>query len=969
MTSQRIVSPKKLIEVTIPLGVINAEAARAKRKSPAGYPTTVHCWFAQRPIAAARAILFAQLVNDPSWKYSEAELKKPQVRGAITKKRNELFKLMAELVPWANVMDARVLRRAEAEIRSSWRETCEANKNHPNAATIFSPERLPVFSDPFAGGGSIPLEAQRLGLNVNATDLNPVAVLINKVLVEIPPKFAGRPPVGPVPASEKQTKAQSTEDWSGAKGLGEDVRRYGHWMRDEGEKRIGYLYPKVNITKQMVKDRADLKAYEGDELTVVAYIWARTVRSPNPAFSNVDVPLVSSFVLSTKAGKESWVKPIVDKSGYRFTVHTGKPPAGASDGTKLSRGANFKCLMSPSPIVPEHVYAEANAGRMKARLMALVVEGARGRLYLSPTREMEETAASAKPTWSPTLEMPDNPRWFSPPLYGLKTYGDLFTPRQLVALTTFSDLVTEARAQVMKDAVTAGLAVDSDGLEKGGAGAVAYADSVATFLAFAVDRFADYGSTISTWRNKDSAMRSTLGKQAIPMSWDYAEGSPFGASSAGFSKCVDVVARVLEFLPAKGVATASQADAQTRSAADKQIISTDPPYYDNIGYADLSDFFYVWLRRTLRPIFPGLFATLAVPKAEELVATPYRHGGREKAEAFFLEGMTTALRRLAEQTEPTTPITIYYAFKQSETVDEGTGSTGWETFLEALLRAGLVLTGTWPVTTEGDNRQVGNDANALASSIVLVCRRRAEDAGVVARKDFLRELERTLPVAIEDMTADVSAAIAPVDLQQACIGPGMALFSKYNAVLEADGSPMTTHNALVHINKAIDDSFSHAEGELDPETRFCINWFDQFGFETGAFGVADVLARAKGTSVDGVKETGVLRAGKGEVRLFKVGELPKHWDPTGADRVSVWEACHQMCRALGESEGSAGALLAKMPRKQEAIRLLAYRLYTLCERKRWAEQAGAYNELIMSWPAIVDASHGVGHVGTQMDLV
>jgi putative DNA methylase len=970
MSTPSIIAPKKLIEVALPLDAINKACAREKSIRH-GHPSTLHLWWARRPLAAARAVLFAQLVNDPSWKYSDEDLKKNQIKGSITKKRNELFKLITELVQWENTTNEDVLERARKEIRASWKETCDANKGHPEAKTLFDPNKLPAFHDPFSGGGAIPLEAQRLGLEAHASDLNPVAVLINKAMIEIPPKFVGRRPVGPVLKQEKQTKAKAVEDWSGAKGLAEDVRRYGEWMRDEAEKRIGHFYPKVEITKAMAKDRPDLKPLVGQQLTAIAWLWARTVRSPNPAYSDVEIPLVASFELASKPGKEAWVEPVVEKKGYRFEVRVGMPPKGAEEGTKLGRGANFRCVMSASPVTPEHVKTEASAGRMSDRLMAVVAEGDRSRVYLSPSAEMETVARSAVPTWKPTLAMPKNPRWFSPPDYGLPTYGDLFSTRQLVTLTTLADLVQEVVGRVRTDAVASGMPDDDIGLDSGGAGARTYAEGVAVFLAFVVDKCAEALSTICTWSSapKNELVVSTFRRQAVPMTWDWAEANPFAQSSGSFEKILNAVARVCDSLPGSAGGVATQADAQTQGH-DNAVISTDPPYYDNIGYADLSDFFYVWLRRSLRGVFPNLLATLAVPKQEELVATPYRHGGREAADRFFLDGMTSAMSRLATRSQKSLPVTVYYAFKQSDTKDEeGTASTGWETFLQAMFDAGFGLTGTWPMRTERDSRSVGIGTNALASSIILVCRPRTNEAPAIARKDFLRQLERALPVALLEMTADPEASVAPVDLAQAAIGPGMAIFSKYKAVLEADGEPMSVHNALVHINKAIDDFFTQAEGDLDADTRFCIGWFQQRGFEPGPFGEADVLARAKGTAVDGVEEAGVLSATKGKVRLLRVKEYPKKWDPRTDERVPVWEACHQMCRALGESEYEAGSLLARMPDKQDGIRQLAYRLYTICERQKWAEEARLYNELITSWPAIIEQSHAVGHRGTQLELI
>ncbi|MBX3230658.1 MAG: DUF1156 domain-containing protein [Labilithrix sp.] len=973
MTLPKIIAPKKLIEVALPLDEINKAAAREKSIRH-GHPSTLHLWWARRPLAAARAVLFAQLVNDPSWKYTDEELKKNQIKGAITKKRNELFKLITELVQWENTTNEDVLERARKEIRASWKETCEANKNHPNAKTLFDPNKLPAFHDPFAGGGAIPLEAQRLGLEAHASDLNPVAVLINKAMIEIPPKFAGRPPVGPIPKGEKQTKAKAAEDWSGAKGLAEDVRRYGAWMREEAEKRIGHLYPKVEITKEMAKDRPDLKPLVGQKFTVIAWLWARTVKSPNPAYGEVEVPLASCFVLASQAGNSAYVEPVVEKKSYRFAVHAGPAPAWAQVGTKLGRGANFRCIMSDVPITPEHVKSEASAGRMKERLMAVVAEGDHGRVYLSPTDEIECLARSATPSWRPGQELPKNPRWFSPPDYGLRTYGELFTARQVVALSTFADLVQDVVGRCRADGVSAGFEDDDRPLEAGGRGARAYGEAVALLLGFTVSRLADRSSNICTWDIRDGqgrkpGVRNVFSRQAIPMSWDFAEANPFSGIAASSDSAVDRVVDVLKRLTPGPAGEAVLADAQSQERTKLKVCSTDPPYYDNIGYADLSDFFYVWLRKGLSPVFPELFATLAVPKAEELVATPYRHGGKKEAEAFFLAGMTRALHNLAESGRPDFPTTIYYAFKQSDTKgDEGTSSTGWETFLQALLDAGFGLTGTWPMRTELSNRLVGSGTNALASSIVLVCRPRAAAATTVARKDFLRQLERELPKHLAEMTADPEAAVAPVDLPQAVIGPGMAIFSRYKAVLEADGSPMSVHSALIHINKAVDAYFGE-DDDLDPDTRFCVHWFGLFGFSAGLFGDADKLARAKGTAVDGVVEAGVLDATKGKVRLLRIKEYPKKWDPTKDDRVPVWEACHQMCRALGESEHEAGTLLARMPEKQDAIRQLAYRLYTLCERNKWAEEARPYNELITSWPAIVEESHKVGHKGTQLGLL
>ena len=954
-----IKSPKKLIEVALPLDLINAACAIEKQPFTRRHPRSLHIWWARRPQAAARAVIFAQMVNDPGY---ERHLGRGVNKEKASTERERLFKVIEDLVKWENTNNEDVLERARGEIWRSWRETCELNRSHPQAADLFNPEKLPGFHDPFAGGGAIPLEAQRLGLQSHASDLNPVAVTINKAMIEIPPRFAQCTPVGPVPPGEKQTKLH--EDWSGARGLAEDVRRYGAWMRDEAEARIGHLYPKFLVTAKMAAERPDLKPLAGQSLTVIAWLWARTVKSPNPAFSNVDVPLVSTFVLSTKEGKQAYVKPVVEGERYRFTVRIGESDDAAKSGTKLTRGANFQCLMSDTPIEPKHIYSEANAGRMGARLMAVVAEGVRGRVYLEPTSEQEAVALQAMPDWKPEVAMPQNPRWFSPPLYGLTTYGDLFSPRQLVALNTLTDLVGEAIERCRSDAVAAGLTADPVGLEGGGKGAFAYAEAVGVYLALATSRWSDMGNSLAGWNNTNQNVRALFSRQAIPMSWDFVELSPFSKMGSWYSTIESSIDTFGSLAP-YGPGFATQSDAQNQRISEGKVVSTDPPYYDNIGYADLSDFFYVWLRRSLKSIYPGLYATLAVPKAEELVATPYRHGSKDKAETFFLHGMTEAMHSLALQAHPAFPVTIYYAFKQSESKTEaGTSSTGWETFLEAVVQAGFAITGTWPMRTEREARSVGLGTNALASSIILVCRQRAIDALTVSRREFIRELNAALPEALDEMTrGGVNSPVAPVDLSQAIIGPGMAIFSKYAAVLEADGKPMRVKTALQLINRFL------AEDDFDHDTQFCLHWFEQQGWATGRFGEADVLARAKGTSVAGLQATGVVESGKGALRLLRSSELPRDWSPETDTRLPVWEALHHLIRALNQDgESAAGALLSRMPARAEPIRALAYRLYTLCERKGWSDDARAYNELVTAWSGIEQAAGEVGVIGSQAQL-
>jgi putative DNA methylase len=955
-----IKTPKKLIEVALPLDAINVAAAREKSIRH-GHPSTLHLWWARRPLAAARAVIFAQMVNDPGYQQGGG-FKYGVNKEKAEIERERLFKIIEDLVLWENTNNEEVLARARAEIVRSWRETCELNKGHPQAAELFNPDKLPAFHDPFAGGGALPLEAQRLGLESYASDLNPVAVTINKAMIEIPPKFAGRAPVGPRVAGDKQGKL--SEDWSGAKGLAEDVRRYGAWMRAEAAKRIGHLYPKIEVTADMAADRHDLKPLVGQQLTVIAWLWARTVKSPNPAFSHADVPLASSFVFSSKVGKESYVEPVIDGDSYRFTVKVGTPPESAQSGTSAGKRGGFYCLLSSSPIDYKYIRAEGSAGHMGQRLMAIVAEGARGRIYLSPTAEQENIARAAQSDWKPDVKLHGKCR-VNVSNYGLDVYGDLFTPRQLVALTTFSDLVQEAIERCQQDALAAGLADDGVGLDAGGRGAMAYAQAVGVYLGIAVDKTTDYNSSLVAWSPTRDQAKTTFGRQALPMIWDYAEVNTLAGAAGDLDISVAGICRAMPALASTEHGVAQQADAQSQKISAGKVISTDPPYYDNIGYADLSDFFYVWLRKSLKPIYPGLYATLAVPKAEELVATPYRHGGKEQAEAFFLDGMTRAIHNLAEQAHPAFPVTIYYAFKQAETQgDAGTHSTGWETFLEAVLRAGFALTGTWPMRTERDSRSIGIGANALASSIILVCRKRAFNAPTVGRRDFLREINATLPDALLDMTrGGVNSPVAPVDLSQAIIGPGMAIFSQYAAVLEADGKPMSVRTALQLINRFL------AEDDFDHDTQFCLHWFEGQGWAEGKFGDADVLARAKGTSVGGLQESGVVDSGSGKLRLLRWAELPKDWSPETDTRTPVWEALHQLIRALNQDgESAAGALLARMPARAEPMRALAYRLYTLCERKGWAEEARAYNELVAAWSGIEQASADAGIIGSQAQL-
>jgi putative DNA methylase len=980
---------RKLIEVALPLEAINREAAREKSIRH-GHPSTLHLWWARRPLAAARAVIFAQMVDDPD---SDPAYRKPD--GSVDEeragvKRAELFNLIEELVKWENTNNDRVINAARAEIArciaSAKIEQGELQKAtiifgpgkgtlhpkgplpsdgrtataweivimraKPEAVNTFLAEHAPPFHDPFAGGGALPLEAQRLGLVAHASDLNPVAVMINKAMIEIPPRFAGKPPVNPE-YQKKSPQEKAAQVWRGAAGLAEDVRYYGKWMRDEAEKRIGHLYPKVKITKEMAKDRPDLEPYVGQELTVIAWLWARTVESSNPAYRGCHVPLVSSFWLSTKAGKEAYVEPVVEGKTYRFEVRVGKPrdKSVVDAGTKLSRGANFRCLLSQSPLSPEHIKAEGMAGRLGARMMAIVAEGRSGRIYLPVAQEHEVIASQARPSWAPEQNLPDDARNFWVINYGLTKYSHLFTPRQLVALTSFSDLVAKMRRKIAEDAAAAEVLADDDRpLTEGGNGAQAYADAVTVYLAFAVDKCADYWSSICSWHTSGEKIRNTFGRQAIPMAWDYAEANVFCASTGNWMAMVDWTWKAVATVPAKSDGRAYQADACALENEESVLISTDPPYYDNICYADLSDFFYVWLRKSLQASFPRLFSTMLVPKAEELIAAPYRHGSKARAEAFFLDGMTNAVHGMTLRAHPGFPVTIYYAFKQAEKDVDGAASTGWETFLEAVVRAGFAITGTWPMRTELANKIIGINANMLASSIVLVCRPRPTDAPMTTRKDFLAVLRRELPPALRYLQR---SNIAPVDLAQASIGPGMAVFSRYSRILETDGKPMTVRTALQLINQTLDETLAEQEGDFDPETAWAVAWFEQFAFNDGPFGDAELLSKAKNTALNALVEAGIVKTGARKARLLRVDELPADWDPTTDQRLTVWEMVHHLIRVMNSGgETAAAQLVAKLGGAADAARELAYRLYSICERRKRAAEALAYNALVQSWPEI-----------------
>lgn len=902
--------PKKLIEVALPLEAINAESAREKSIRH-GHPSTLHLWWARRPLAAARAVIWSSLVDDPSEHPEQFPTEEEQNR-----ERQRLFAILEKLVKWENSNNPEILDAAKAEILRS-------TGNNP-----------PPLLDPFAGGGAIPLEAQRLGLEAHAHDLNPVAVMINKAMIEIPPKFAGQAPVNP----DARTRLDAADGWTGAKGLAEDVRYYGEWMKQQAFKKIGHLYPKVKVPA----------AQGGGEATVIAWIWARTVKCPNPA-CGCEMPLVRSFVLSKKKGKEAWIEPIFENGKTRYSVHhEGKL---AIEGTVNRKGA--VCACCGTPVEFPYIREQGKAGEIGNHLCAIVAEGNNSRVYLSADSEQILAAQVSKPEEYPDAVMPYNPRDFKTPNYGMTYFSDLFTNRQLTSLTTFSELVSEAQKLAEADAIAAGLPNDHITLSEGGTGARAYGEAVGVYLAFVIDKMTDYHSSICSWHSSKELIRNTFGRQAIPMVWDYAEANPFSDSAGCFDNMLEWVFKSASLFPATANGDVRQFDAQSDCGLRNIMVSTDPPYYDNIGYADLSDFFYVWMRQALKHTYPNLFRTMLVPKAEELVATPYRFDGSvEKARDFFEDGMLHTCQQIYQYAREDIPVTIYYAYKQSDT-DNGesetkTASTGWETMLSAVIQAGFAITGTWPMRTEMSNRSIASGTNALASSIVLVCRKRTEDAPMITRRNFIAELKRELRPALQKLQR---SNIAPVDLAQSAIGPGMGVYSKYSKVLESDGTPMTVRSALQIINQELDVYFNEQDGELDQNSRFCVDLYMQNAFNDIKFGDADTLARAKNTSVAALAAKGVLYAQKGSVHLLTREELPEKVDER---EETIWLLCQQLTQAMatGGVAACAQIVVNMFGSNAERAKDLTYRLYTVAERKGWAQEAYAYNALVIAWPEI-----------------
>lgn len=924
---------KKLIEVAIPLEAINAASAREKSIRH-GHPSTLHLWWARRPLAACRAVLFAQLVDDPS--SLPDQFPTPEAQEA---ERKRLFAIIEDLVKWENSTNEEVLERARAEIRRS----CGGE--------------LPPVYDPFSGGGSIPLEAQRLGLPAYGSDLNPVAVMIGKAMIEIPPKFKNMPPIHP--------GIRERSFYRNAEGLAEDVKHYGEWMREKAWERIGHLYPQVDLPKE----------YGGGKATVIAWIWTRTVPSPDPAFSDAQVPIASSFMLSTKKGQEAWVEPLVDKHAktISFRVRTGGTKAElakAAEGTKAGRGANFVCLMSGTAITPDYVKKKLQNKEGSEQMIAIVAEGSRRRFFVSPDAKHEESANVDRPTANYDVRIAKHPQYMGVMSYGFDTYSELYTSRQLTALAVFSQLMADLKAKVAEEAQ---ILKEGDGrrLSEGGSGSASYADALAFYLGLAIDRVAMSGNSMVRWNPVGPKAQHIFGRQAISMLWDFAETNPFASATGSFTAALEMVANGLAGVPC-GFGSVVQCDAQRVILPNNAVISTDPPYYDNVPYSDISDFFYHWLRQTVGDIFPKEMSTLATPKAEELVADRVRHGSAESAENFFMDGMRNTVSALREQSSDDFPATVYYAFKQSEVSEEGITSAGWASFLQACIESGYSIVGTWPMRTEMATRMRAAGSNALANSVVLVCRKKEATAETITRAEFIRSLKRELSPAIAELQA---ANIAPADMPQSAIGPGMGVFSRHAAVLESDDSPMSVKTALQLINRELDEYLGGIEGEFDADTRFAITWFQQNGNSKGDYGVADNLARARGISVESVKHAGIVESSAGKVRILTRDELDEAWEPDSDGHLTVWECLQHLVKAH-EQDGishDTAVLLKKIGSHAEAVKDLAYCLYDISANKRKdAKEATAYNALIADWTELTKAAAAIhdtsGDRQTRMDI-
>jgi putative DNA methylase len=913
---------KKLIEVALPLPEINDASSYDKMPGIGPHPKGIHHWWARLPLPSARAVLFASVVTDPSDDPAWKDKSEPKQDA----ERERLFGIVRRL------MGKKLHEHPEvyAEARAEMLKHCGG--------------KLPPVLDPFSGGGSIPLEAARLGCEAHAADLNPVAVLLNKCNLEIAPRWAGHAPVNP----DDRRHIGGTQSWRGTHGLAADLRYYGKLIGGRTQEKLGHLYPKVRLSQE----------HGGGETNVIAWLWAHTVKCSNPA-CGAWLPMLRSFWLARKKPLFVHAHPVLDreKKTVRFEIRDSGVPE-----KETTTGKGARCLFCGNFIGKPELRRIATEHGVGSIPVAVVAEGSRGRIYLPseaaviPQVERPDVTAIDQP-------MTNDRRWFSPPLYGLPNFADLFTARQLTVLVSISDAVKSVCTEVVESARKAGLNADD---------AQDYGKAVTTFLGLALDRTTDFSNALARWSPTNQKVMNLFARQAIPMVWDYAETNTLGDCVGAWKTCSEYVADCVEVLGVSNTlrGDAAQVDAANgASGVESLLVSTDPPYYDNIGYAALSDFFYVWLRRSLGDLYPDFFSTILVPKTRELTALPERFDGdKEKAKEHFESGFRHAFSKLRDRLDPRFPLTVYYAFKQEdeesapadEAEVEGNGvnlTTGWETLLEALISSGFTITATWPIRASQAWRMVSMGTNALASYIVLACRQRPADARRVGRNEFVAELKRELPPALRHLQ---QGNVAPVDFAQAAIGPGMAVFSRYAAVLESSGQPLSVRKALALINGLKDELLGESIEELDKDTRWAVQWFGEDRFNWGEAGKANLLANAQATAVNGLVAAGILEVEGNRVRLISPEKLPADWNPETDRRLTVWEMTHHLLRIYyHEKQGDAATaeLLRKLGTKADVARDLAYKLFTVCEKNKWSAEAQAYNALVLGWPDLVRLAH------------
>lgn len=852
-----------LIEVALPLERVSRAAVREHQR--AGSP--LHLWWSRKPAAACRAVLLASLLPDPGDAAGRARLL-------------DLVAAVAEAGPGAPALaEARALLRAG--------------------------DPPPVVLDPFCGTGAIPAEAQRLGLAAVAADLNPVAVLAARALLQVPDRFAGRPACHPGAAAAGGGRLE---------GLVADVRAYAADVGAAAHAAIGEAYP---------PDAAGRP--------VVAWIWARTAPCPNPA-CGLPMPLLHAFTLAAPPARPAWLLPGAGDGPWRVGgPGDPSPPPGTVTRTAA------RCLHCGTLHPLRAIRERARDGGLGQRLVCLVVRTGRGKAYAEADAVQAQRAAQVRAPGGPDTDLPEAALGFGTANYGLRRHRDLWTPRQLLALGTFSEQVRAIRARASADARRAGWP-DGEPLRAGGRGALAYGEAVSLYLALALDRAAARWCTFARWHRTRENVEHPFATPGLPMPWDFAEANPFAETAGGWGAAVEAVARALAAAPAAEAdvppAECVQADAASPAPGrGGMLVCTDPPYFDKVPFADTADLFYVWLRPTIGDVYPDLFRTVLTPKAEELVADPHRFGGAEAARARFRERMTASFTTLRAAAGPH-PLCVFYAF-QERSGAAGT-AVGWEVVLESMVAAGLQVTGTWPLRTEHAQRLRTKASNTLASTIVLVCRPRPADAHRIPRREFAALLRRELPGAL---AALAEGGVSPADLAQAAIGPGMAVFTRFSAVLDGEGT-LGVGEALRLIADSVEAHLDKATADLDPLTRLCLAWADLHGFAPGPFGEAEVLARAKDARLEDAAAEGIAAVQGGQVRLLPAGDLAA---PRRAP-ASAWAALHRRMAGDG-APGPAAAPWAAAP-----LRALAHGLYAIFDRRGEGARAAAYDAAAEALP-------------------